>query len=60
MRENWIRSLSNEEFDNLAKQQVKMHPHLLKITDEETIIDSFYDYYERICPKLQEISDGMD
>lgn len=42
-----IKNLPEDEFLNLAKQQCKKHPDLLKITDEEGVIQSFYDYYKR-------------
>ena len=47
MRNKEIQKLSDKDFHKLAKEQINLFPDLLKITDEETVIDSFYSYYSR-------------
>jgi hypothetical protein len=42
-----IEHLSIKEFDELAKEQSAIFPDLLKITDEEEIINTFYRAYNR-------------
>jgi hypothetical protein len=42
-----IHNLPIEKFDELARQQTLIYPDLLKIIDEEEVINSFYDHYKR-------------
>lgn len=45
--EEGIRKLSDQEFHSLALKQKDFFPDLLKICDEETILDTFYRAYKR-------------
>lgn len=42
-----INALPFDEFDKMAKNQCVVFPDLLKITDEEDIIETFYRQYQR-------------
>ena len=41
------KKITDEQFEILARHQVYKHPDLLKIRDEEEIIQDFYDHYKR-------------
>ncbi len=41
------KKITDEQFEILARQQVYKHLDLIKIRDEEGIIQDFYDYYKR-------------
>jgi hypothetical protein len=42
-----IQKLPIDKFDELAKMQVKLFPHLLLFGDEQDILNNFYEYYKR-------------
>jgi len=47
MKDQNVKNLPIDKFDQLARKQSLLFPDLLNFRDEEGIIDDFYEYYER-------------